>query len=734
MDRRAHARHRQRQLPRLRRRPERGPLRRAGLGQAADPDPRRAVRPRARRRPAAAGHRARQAARGLRPQPLSALDHLAGRARRRARGAGRTRRRGPPRGDRRRGQRRRGAAARAARSAALPPHLVAAGPRREPVSPLLRRERPDRRARRGPGRVRRHAPPGRRVGRRRQHRRTARRSRRRARRSGRLPAPAAGAGADTVDRRREDPRRGRGPAAMAGRRHHRLRDRRAAHAAADGGGGRRAADRALPPLRRRARQLRRGRRGRPPRDPRALAGRRNQARRAGPLPHVPGRPRPARLLAARRVDRDPRAGRRRPRLPHLRLDRRRHRRRRGAPRCAVQPGADASAGRARAAHRPRRAAVRDRRRRPERPRVRPPLPAALDRDRRQGGRGHRRVSRRPLHRPQRGRLRPAPVQRPAGGVPRHDRPLAARASATDARHEHARLEARRGRPGPPERAVGGAGAVGRDDRALGTPVGRVACRRPARSQHGVLRLPDAGRRLAADPRSRPRPGREGRARSQGLHRLARPVRGVRARAAPLRGRPVRRRRLHRRGRGLRRRAPPGRLDQGPVAAAAQADDPWRARPVSGLRAVAPRPRRSGQSAPGRLRVPGRAPGGVRPHDGRRRARAHGRRSAQAVDDQPRAAAQGATRGARRSGVGVRAARRTRTGGRARRRLRPRRRRRGGGPDPHLGAAVDRYAGAPARRTVAPRAGGRDDRGWSGRPRGAVRRLPGRAPRTTEDTR
>ena len=60
--------------------------------------------------------------------------------------------------------------------------------------------------------------------------------------------------------------------------------------------------------------------------------------------------------------------------------------------------------------------------------------------------------------------------------------------------------------------------------------------------------------------------------------------------------------------------------------------------------------------------------------------------------------------------------------------------RGGGPDPRLGAGLDRHPGAPARRPLAARAGGHDDRRRSGRPRGAVRRLPGRAPRTDEDTR
>ena len=136
-----------------------------------------------------------------------------------------------------------------------------------------------------------------------------------------------------------------------------------------------------------------------------------------------------------------------------------------------------------------------------------------------------------------------------------------------------------------------------------------------------------------------------------------PSEEYRGRAAPLRRRPVRRHRLHRRGRGLRRRAPPRRLDQGPVAAAPQADDPRRARPVSGLRALAPRPRRSGQSASGRLRVPGRAPRGVRPHDGRRRPRAHGRRPAQAVD-RP-AARCGSRRAIRRSPIRPRPTRRSR---------------------------------------------------------------------------
>ena len=67
-------------------------------------------------------------------------------------------------------------------------------------------------------------------------------------------------------------------------------------------------------------------------------------------------------------------------------------------------------------------------------------------------------------------------------------------------------------------------AVGRDGRALGPAIGRLARRRPARSQPRVLPLSDAGRGLAADPRAGPRPHREGGPRSQGLHRLGQPVR------------------------------------------------------------------------------------------------------------------------------------------------------------------------------------------------------------------
>ena len=133
-----------------------------------------------------------------------------------------------------------------------------------------------------------------------------------------LPAAAARARAGRVDRRREDPRRRRGAARLARGRHHRLRDGRAPHAAPHRARGRGAADAALSPLRRRLRHLRRGRGGRAPRGAGALARGRRQARRAGALPDVPGRPLPARLLAARRLDPGARAGRGVARLSHLR--------------------------------------------------------------------------------------------------------------------------------------------------------------------------------------------------------------------------------------------------------------------------------------------------------------------------------------------------------------------------------------------------------------------------------
>ncbi len=151
-----------------------------------------------------------------------------------------------------------------------------------------------------------------------------------------------------------------------------------------------------------------------------------------------------------------------------------------------------------------------------------------------------------------------------------------------------------------------------------------------------------------------------------------------------------------------------RLDQEPVAAAVEADDAGRARHLPGLGAVAPRPRRSRQPSPRRLRLPAVAARRLRSDDGGRGPRADGRRAAQAVDDEPDAAAQGAACGAGRSGVGVRAARVPRTGRGPGRRLPPRRRRRRRGADPHLGAGLGRHAGPPARRPLAARAGGHDD--------------------------
>ena len=194
-------------FPDLRRRSERRPVRRAGLGQAADPDPRRALWPRARRRPAAAGDRAGQAARRLRRQPLPALDHVARRARRRARRTG-------PRRTRRSGLAAIVAALNADRARLHA--LLEAQHYRLTWWRLARDESPYRRFFDVNGLigVRVEDPEVFDA----MHRLVAewvadgsvdgpaRRSRRRARRSRRLPAAAARAGADAVDRDREDPR------------------------------------------------------------------------------------------------------------------------------------------------------------------------------------------------------------------------------------------------------------------------------------------------------------------------------------------------------------------------------------------------------------------------------------------------------------------------------------------------------------------------------------------------
>ena len=268
------------------------------------------------------------------------------------------------------------------------------------------------------------------------------------------------------------------------------------------------------------------------------------------------------------------------RLPHLR-----HRptgRRRSTPRrldgaCATACGRGARTSRA--ARGLRRAPVRDRRRRTAWARLHPPLPAALDGGRRQGRRGHRLLSRRALPRAERGRLRSraaSPPRRPRSTTPsprwQRQHPRGMRGTST---HDSKRG---RGRAGPaqpcsprsrsagPRRSSAGAG-----DR---TRTGSTASRIATSSTTSTRRSSAPGRSPASAPTSTPK------------RRRARP------RCSPT----GRRRPRNTSGPSItswtgsiddgaflaelervRRVAAPRRLDQGPLAAAAEADGARRAR-------------------------------------------------------------------------------------------------------------------------------------------------------------
>ena len=137
--------------------------------------------------------------------------------------------------------------------------------------------------------------------------------------------------------------------------------------------------------------------------------------------------------------------------------------------------------------------------------------------------------------------------------------------------------------------------IASDPAALGADRA-AADRRLARSERGVPDPADRRRRLAAGRRSaRALPG-EGAARGEGEHELDRPGSRVGGRREALRGRPARRR-------GARRvRAAPGGAGRPRVARddAPQAHLAGRAGHLPGRRAALPRPRRPGQSPPGRL--------------------------------------------------------------------------------------------------------------------------------------
>ena len=562
----------------------------------------------------------------------------------------------------------------------LPPGRLARGGRRGELPPLLRREPPGRDPHGGALRVRRRPRAGLPAHRRGQGHRAARGpSRWPLRAGGVLPpapgrragghraAPGARAGArgggsarrplprprprpagrggrpTALDRGREDPEPGRAPARLVGGgRHHRLR---------------------LPGLGQRALRGPRdfqtneqvvraaGRRGRPPgrshlhrQAPHhaGLDGERDQPARPSPRFHVGAQSALARLHPLQPRPRDPRAGGRVLRLPHLRG---RRRARSERPRSCVHRGGGGR-GQAPQSHRerlhlrlrPRRAPgagpgpPRSRRaRRP--PALRDALPADDRAGHRQGRRGHRVLRLQPPRLAQRGRRRSRALRRIARRLPRQERGAPGPVARVPRRHRDPRHQARRGRARAHQRALRGARRVGRRGPALAGPRPPLQGGRGrpggARRQRRVPVLPDPGGRLAHPGRRRAdrdadrAPGRlhgEGHQGGQAPHELGEPERRLRRGDPRVRDRPARaRRRLSLRlpavpapGRGPRR---------GQLARADPAQDrrPGDSRLLSGHRALGALARGSRQPPARGLRPPAGAPRRApRPHPRRGR--------------------------------------------------------------------------------------------------------------------
>ncbi len=169
------------------------------------------------------------------------------------------------------------------------------------------------------------------------------------------------------------------------------------------------------------------------------------------------------------------------------------------------------------------------------------------------------------------------------------------------RHPHALLASQTHdtkRAGDVRARIGALAAARRVGRAR-SPLAR-AHGRDGRSERGIPRLADAGRRLADRPGTPRALSREGAARGEANDELDRTERAARATCSRVRAEPLLEPRVPRRLRAVRNAHRKGRGTRVARGAPAPFDEPRCARPLPGRRALVAQPRRPGQPAARRL--------------------------------------------------------------------------------------------------------------------------------------